>query len=231
MRSKPNLISLCGIADDATEVDLSGLGMDADDAIILASELPDKRALTSLDISNNGIGHHYYRGGPGQYNYLHTGDHHLHRNDEPPEGLGSIGVIAVADAIKNNGGISSVNLLKNTISVEQAQELVKIMRSKEKLTTLCGLSGNETTLDFSNQGLGPGDAVLIANDISDMRALSTVTMYNFPLPIQDIKTSIELDFSGKKLRSLDAIVIAALLPLNVSGTQFGYPIIADITFC
>jgi hypothetical protein len=34
MRSKPNLISLCGIADDATEVDLSGLGMDADDAIL-----------------------------------------------------------------------------------------------------------------------------------------------------------------------------------------------------
>jgi hypothetical protein len=44
MRSKPNLVSLCGIADDATEADFSGLGMDADGAIILASELPDKRA-------------------------------------------------------------------------------------------------------------------------------------------------------------------------------------------
>ena len=42
MSSKPNLVSLCGIADDATEADLSGLGMDADDAAILASELPDK---------------------------------------------------------------------------------------------------------------------------------------------------------------------------------------------
>ena len=56
MRSKPKLISLCGIADDATEADLSGLGMDADDAIVLASELPDKGALTSLDISKNSIG-------------------------------------------------------------------------------------------------------------------------------------------------------------------------------
>jgi hypothetical protein len=55
MRSKPNLISLCGIADDATEADLSGLGMDADDAIILASELPDKGALTSLNISDNNL--------------------------------------------------------------------------------------------------------------------------------------------------------------------------------
>jgi hypothetical protein len=56
MRSKPNLISLCGIADGATEADLSGFGMDADDAIILASELPDKGALTKLDISRNDIG-------------------------------------------------------------------------------------------------------------------------------------------------------------------------------
>jgi hypothetical protein len=64
-----------------------------------------------------------------------------------------------------------VDLLKNDIPVEQAQELVKIMQSKEKLITLCGLSGNEATLDFSNQRLGPGDAVLIANDISDMGAL------------------------------------------------------------
>jgi hypothetical protein len=55
MRTKPNLVSLCGIADDATEADLSGLGMDADDAAILASELPDKGALMKLDISSNDI--------------------------------------------------------------------------------------------------------------------------------------------------------------------------------
>jgi hypothetical protein len=53
MRSKPNLVSLCGIADDATVADLSGLGMDADDAIILASELPDKGAMTSLNLASN----------------------------------------------------------------------------------------------------------------------------------------------------------------------------------
>jgi hypothetical protein len=87
------------------------------------------------------------------------------------------GAIALATAISDMGAISSVNLLKNAIPVEQAQELVKIMQSKEKLATLCGLSGNEATLDFSNfvrfeRGLEPGDAVLIANDISDMGALT-----------------------------------------------------------
>jgi hypothetical protein len=55
MRAKPNLVSLCGIADDATEADLSGLGMDADDAIVLASELPDKRALSSLNLASNDL--------------------------------------------------------------------------------------------------------------------------------------------------------------------------------
>jgi hypothetical protein len=56
MRSKPNLISLCGIADDATEADLSGLKMDADDAIVLASELPDKGAMASLNLASNSLG-------------------------------------------------------------------------------------------------------------------------------------------------------------------------------
>jgi hypothetical protein len=53
--------------------------------------------------------------------------------------------------------------------------------------------------------------------------MSTVIMSKFPLPIQDIKTKADLDFSGKELSSLDAIILAALLPMNVSGTIFGYP--------
>jgi hypothetical protein len=83
----------------------------------------------------------------------------------------------IASDISNKGAIiSSVNLLKNAIPVEQALELVKIMQSNQKLATLCGLSGKETTLDFSNQGLRSGDALLIANDISDMGALTSLNL-------------------------------------------------------
>jgi hypothetical protein len=53
MRSKPSLVSLCGIADAATGADLSGLKMDADDAIVLASELLDKGTMTSLNLASN----------------------------------------------------------------------------------------------------------------------------------------------------------------------------------
>jgi hypothetical protein len=50
------------------------------------------------------------------------------------------------------------------------------MQAKEKLTTLCRLSRDETELDFSGQNLGAGDAVLFANDISDMGALSVLSL-------------------------------------------------------
>jgi hypothetical protein len=111
--------------------------------------------------------------------------------------------------------ISSVNLLKNAIPVEQAQELVKIMQSKKKLITLCGLSGNEATLDFSNQGLGPGDAVLIANDISDMGAISQFTFSgddDDSTPVTMETSMVEADFSGKGLGKTGAILVAAFLP-------------------
>ena len=53
MKAHPTLVSLCGIAHDATEANLSGLGMDAEDAVILADELPTKGALMNLNISSN----------------------------------------------------------------------------------------------------------------------------------------------------------------------------------
>jgi hypothetical protein len=88
------------------------------------------------------------------------------------------GVIALADVISDMGALSSANLLKNNILVEQAQELVKIMHTRENLTTLCGLTGEETELDFRRQGLGAGDAVLIANDIKDNGALTKLDISN-----------------------------------------------------
>jgi Leucine-rich repeat (LRR) protein len=82
----------------------------------------------------------------------------------------------LAVGIKDNGALSSANLLGNFIPAKQVQDFVKIMRSKENLTTLCGLSREETELDFSGQDLRSGDAVLIANDISDMGALSSLNL-------------------------------------------------------
>jgi hypothetical protein len=60
----------------------------------------------------------------------------------------------------------------------------------------------------------------IADAIKDMRAISTVIVNTFPLPIQDIKSKAELDFSGKELEVEDMIIIAALIPSNVSHIEY-----------
>ena len=53
MQAHPTLVSLCGIADDATEANLSDLGMDADDAAVVADEIPAKGALAKFSISGD----------------------------------------------------------------------------------------------------------------------------------------------------------------------------------
>ena len=65
-------------------------------------------------------------------------------------------------------------------------------------------------------------AVCLAH-ISITQALVTVTINKFPLAIQDIKTKTELDFSKKGLQVEEAIIIASLIPLNVSDA----PVVID----
>ena len=52
--SGKTLQSLCGIAPDATEANLAGPGIDADDAAVLAEDIQDKGALSKLTIFGYG---------------------------------------------------------------------------------------------------------------------------------------------------------------------------------
>jgi hypothetical protein len=73
------------------------------------------------------------------------------------------------------------------------------MQSKEKLITLCGLSKEEAELDFSGQDLRAGDAVLIANDISDMGALTQLDISSNNLSgraVNAARTGYDYDFTG-----------------------------------
>jgi hypothetical protein len=143
--------------------------------------------------------------------------------------MGKLGAIALADIIPDMGAISSINLLKNHIPVEQAQELVKIMQAKENLTTMCGLSKEETELDFSSQHLNAGDAVLIANDIIDMGGISSVNLLKNDIGVAQAEDLVNilkdhptleslcgnkgnetaLDMSGKMKGAADAIMLVA----------------------
>jgi hypothetical protein len=116
MRSKPNLVSLCGIADDATEADLSSLDMDADDAAILASELPDKGALLVLLLQNNEL---FAAGakalaeglkGNQVITELNISANFLGQNGKLPKpyDTDTSGVIALANAIPDMGALSKL---------------------------------------------------------------------------------------------------------------------------
>ena len=67
--------------------------------------------------------------------------------------------------------MASVNLLGNSIGVEQAQNFLKIKEQKG-LSTLCGLSGSEKELDLSKKNLSAGCAVLLSPELEDNGALS-----------------------------------------------------------
>jgi hypothetical protein len=65
-----------------------------------------------------------------------------------------------------------VNLLKNDISVDQAKDLVSILKEHPTLKSLCGNKGDETKLDMSGKMSGAGDAIMFAAEIVDNEALS-----------------------------------------------------------
>ena len=118
------------------------------------------------------------------------------------------GIVALANVIPDMGALSSANLMGNYIPVEQAQELKKIMQAKENLTTLCGLSKEETELDFSRQYLGAGDAVLIANDISDMGALTSLNLSSNNLRAKGAKIMAEA------IKVTNCVTAAILAPFS-----------------
>jgi hypothetical protein len=96
--------------------------------------------------------------------------------DMSGQSIGAEGAIMLAPEIADNRALSAANLLGNFIPVEQAKELVRIMQARENVTTLCGLSREETELNFHGQKLGAGDAVLFANEIGDMGAMTSLNL-------------------------------------------------------
>jgi hypothetical protein len=117
---------------------------------------------------------------------------------------------------QDGGALTSLNLLANDIPVEQAHELVKIMQAKENLTTLCGLRRKETALDFRSQGLGPGDAVLIANDIKDRKGLTSLDISNNAIGCIIPPHGWE---TGKLRYTVDGVVAGRKLHLEGFGRQ------------
>jgi hypothetical protein len=176
MRSRRNLVSLCGIADDATEADLSGLGMGADGAAILASELPDKRALSVLSLKRNVLGTKDVGKVLGEMLKENSVLKELDLSDNRVEsyngGDGPGFSQELALGIKDNGALSVANVMGNRIGKEQLAKLQEILCSKPNLVSLCGVTDDATEADLSGLGMDADDAAILASELPDKGALS-----------------------------------------------------------
>jgi Ran GTPase-activating protein (RanGAP) involved in mRNA processing and transport len=186
MHSKPNLVSLCGIADDATGAVLSGLGIDADDAAILVSELPDKGALTSLHVGKNNIPEKEMKEIMAiamRMSSMKTlcevafKDKTLTELDVSGKNLGMEGALVVAEYLGSNGALLSLDISSNGLFAEGTKLLAKALESNQTMTSL-NISSNYMTYDGNKLGDMSGVAAL-ADVILGMGALSTL-IFGYP---------------------------------------------------
>jgi Ran GTPase-activating protein (RanGAP) involved in mRNA processing and transport len=150
----------------------------------IADAIRDMGALAKLDISKN-----YVRAEGGRalavglkgnqvMTELNIAGNLLTLNDDSAAYDDMSGVTAVANTISGMGAILSVNLLKNNINigVEQARALVSILKEHPTLKSLCGNNGDETELDMSGKMAGAEDALMLAVEIVDNGALSSLNL-------------------------------------------------------
>ena len=122
------------------------------------------------------------------------------------------GITAIADALRVNSGLTSVNVLSNQLYGESADMLLEVKAEKSNLQTLCGLTHEETELNFCNRGLGPGDAMLLAPEISVMGRLTAMDLSSNNLNHVGVSAVCEAIQSNKETK---------LASLNMGNNRFG----------
>jgi hypothetical protein len=118
--------------------------------------------------------------------------------------------------------LTSPILKDNRLLTAEAGKILSGMVAANTVLTELDVSSNRWRLSEHHrwEGDGPRFAQEFAIGLGDNGATSTVIVNMFPLPIQDIKSKAELDFSGKELELEDIIIIAALIPSNVSHSPY-----------
>jgi hypothetical protein len=217
-----------------TEADFSGKNLGVAGAQILAAFIArklfqDKGLLSSLHLGHNNIPEEQMKAIIAMDKFdvicavpvkeLKAGS--ITELDLAGKSLGVEGALVLATYLNASGSMSSVNLLKSSIGVDQANALVKIKESKPNLRTLCGLTLEETELDVSKQGLKPEDAVLLASDIPDMGSLSKLIFSgeeSYCKPVTMEVGMTEADFSRAYLGTSGAMILVAWLEHKVQHT-------------
>jgi hypothetical protein len=102
----------------------------------------------------------------------------------------------------------SVNLLKNHIGVEQAGALVSTLKEHPTLKSLCGNNGDETELDMSGKIEGAEDAIMLATEIVDNGAMTSLNLASNSLAAAGAKIVAE---ALKVIKWTPAVILASLV--------------------
>jgi hypothetical protein len=102
--------------------------------------------------------------------------------------VGLVAIVdALADTISGMRAMSSVNLLKNDIDTDQAKALVLVLKEHPTLKSLCGNKGDKTEFDMSGKMKGAGDAIMLATEIIDNGAMTSLNLASNSLGIEGAK--------------------------------------------
>jgi len=87
-------------------------------------------------------------------------------------------ILLVSDLSKAgvSASLTSCNVLFNKMDVATAKSLVEAVEGKR--ISLAGIQPDETKADFSNKGLKPADAILLASDLSKADVSTSLTTLN-----------------------------------------------------
>jgi hypothetical protein len=213
MQSKEKLTTLCGLSKEETELDFSSQGLRAGDAVLIANDISDMRALTSLDVSHNDIGQLVLSEGWSEKNdmfghvegYKHTDGREQKDNPGNPEGI-----IAIANVIPDMSALTKFDISENNLRAEGSKALAAGLKSNRVITEL-NIGSN--MLGSSSNGRADTSGVFaIADAIGDMKAISKLTFGDKQAINMTMTTEMtEANFSSK-LFSCEVQIVAAFLP-------------------
>jgi Ran GTPase-activating protein (RanGAP) involved in mRNA processing and transport len=100
--------------------------------------------------------------------------------------------------------MSSMNLLQNGISIDQALVLASILKTHAILKSLCGNNGDETELDMSGMDISAAEATMLASEIAGNGALSVLSLKNNQLATAEAGHALGKALQGNTvLKELD----------------------------
>jgi hypothetical protein len=215
-KEHPTLNSLCGNSGDETELDMSGTMKGAEDAIMLAAEIIDNKALTSLTLKDNKL--LTPEAGKVLSDMLAantvlkeldvSSNNWEERRQMKGDGPGFAKELAVG--ISDNGTLSIANVLSNHIGKKMLSKLQEIMRSKPNLVSLCGISDDATEANLSGLNMDTDDAIIVASELPDKSAL-TKLIFGGDGEVRDDK--------GQRTKAVPATLGVGMTEANFSITR------------